>query len=362
MTKNPLAEAELLFRRRRWAQLIKLLEPVEAIFHENVRFLFLLGAAYLQAEDIGAAYGCLRRGRQLDFRNVPVMASLAAVHVRRGESDKAIQLYIEILEREPKNVPARRGLDYLRRHANDFENHDSSSANRLMKRLYPVAPARAGRFLWLLAALALGGLLAVAGHVAWQQFKQAKNRRPEIAAIWLSAAEVAEPVGSPGSYRLVLVAADALAVFEKAKNLFQAYRDEAALVEINRLLNSNASPAIKAKATLLRSHARDPSFLSLPDRFNLAEVAAQPYLYEGVAVAWKGLPANIRNSDTALGFDFLVGYQEARQLEGIVEVQVPFAASISEGQALELLAVVRPKAPPLAGFYLECVAIHPLLP
>jgi hypothetical protein len=79
-------------------------------------------------------------------------------------------------------------------------------------------------------------------------------------------------------------------------------------------------------------------------------------------VAWKGLPANLRGSEAATTFDFLVGYHETRQLEGIVEVMVPFAASINDGQALEILAVVRLKPMPLTGFYLECVAIHSLLP
>ena len=114
MAKNPLEEAEALYRKRRWAHLISLLEPLSAVYRESARYFVLLGTAYLYKEDSGGAYSCFRKAQSLDFRDSDAALGLAAVYIRRGETDKAVQLYVELLERSPRQKKARRGLDCLR--------------------------------------------------------------------------------------------------------------------------------------------------------------------------------------------------------------------------------------------------------
>lgn len=360
MQRNPLELAERLFQQKRWGSTIQLLEPLDAVYRENSRYLFLLGTAYLHAEDIGAAYSCFRRGRQLDFRNISILSGLAAVLIRRGETDKAVQIYIEILERDNRNLLAKRGLEFLRKHETEQLDFNKRLNGLLKKRLYP-GPAFSLKPL-VFSLLILAGL-AFAYVLLAPRLQNRIGRfpeRPEIVAVNLSAEDRAAPVGTAGSFRLVLTADEALATFERAKSLFNAYRDEAALVEINRILISNASAGLKAKAEIIRRHARPASFATMPDRFSLKQVTESVYLYTDVPVLWKGVPANVRKSGSNLRFDFLVGYQDARQLEGIVEVLVPFPFTILEGQALEILAYVKTDAVTNAPFYLECIAIHTL--
>jgi len=360
VAKNPLDEAQILFRRKAWGKLIQLLEPLEAVYRDNLRFLYILGTAYLHAEDIGAAFSCFRRGRQIDFRSVPIMSGLAAVLIRRGESDKAVQLYIEILERDSRNRLARRGLDYLRKTEPDIDEINPRRNNRLKKLVYPQPdwqPVRLISFISLIVAVFI--LLVYLPDLSTLLAARA-NTRPEIDAIQLTEQERAAPVGTEGSFKLILTGPQTISAFEQAKNLFNEFRDEAALIEINRLLFSNASSALKAKAEILKRHVRPPSFLTLPDRFDYKSVAEAPFLFNEVAVAWKGLPANTEYSETSLTFDLLVGYHQGRQLDGIVKVQVPFEFTILEAQALEILGRIRYIPEQTPSFYLEAAAIHML--
>ncbi|PKL09513.1 MAG: hypothetical protein CVV51_03440 [Spirochaetae bacterium HGW-Spirochaetae-7] len=352
MARNPLEEAEALYRRRRWAQLINLLEPLSAVYRETARYSVLLGCAYLYKEDTGGAYSCFRRAQSLDFRDVGAALGLAAVYVRRGDTEKAVQLYVEILERQPHSRKALRGLDYLRKGT----GHERGLSIRQARSLYPEPHARWGLFAVIVGALALAGLAVWSGPYMLGMVRNALPRRDGVADIVLSPEERAAPVGSGGGFIVVLTEKEAIATFDKAKRLFSDYRDEAALVELNRLLGSNATRQVKAKAESLARYVREPSFLSMPDRFSYADVAASSWLYEGVGVVWKGLAANAANGASGTSFELLVGYHDRQRLEGIVPVRAAFDTRLTPDRPVEILARVRNIQG--TGFWLECLAIH----
>lgn len=354
MARNPIEEAERLYRARRWQDLIALLEPLLPVYRDNPHFSVLLGTAYLYREDVGGAYSCFRRAQSIDFKNRTAIIGLAAVLVRRGESDKAVQLYIELLERNPADKAARRALNFVRRCPDPTV---LSGSGRQLRSLYPVPPVRITVPVTLI-------VLGIIGIFAWYMIpgalslvREAKPPRPGIAEIQLTQSERENPVSSIGGFEIVLTEKEALASFEAAKSLFNSYRDEAALVEINRLTLSNASRQIKAKAESLARYAREPSFISMPDRFSYSDVSSFPGLYHNVAVLWKGLPANIESSPAGTRFDLLVGYHDKRKLDGIVAVNASFELRLPPDRPVEVLARVKATA---TGFVLECVAVHEL--
>jgi tetratricopeptide (TPR) repeat protein len=352
--RNPLDEAELLYKKRKWAELIGLLEPLSSMYRDNVRYSVLLGSAYLYKEDLGGAYSCFRRAQNADFRDAPAAYGLAAVYIRRGETDKAVQLYVDVLERHPKDRKAKRGLDYLRTES----AHGKRQPQNRLRSLYPNPPVRFGLILLpLLVLSAAVGIVAVVPTIMEYSRKNPPGRAG-VQELTLSDDERSSPVGSEGGFSIVLTEKEALAAFDKAKKLFAQYRDEAALVELNRLLLSNATRQVKTKAGILASLVREPSFLSMPDRFAYGSVEENPGLYEGVGVIWKGLPANTVGTDTSTVFDLLVGYDDKKRLEGIVPVRANFKVAIAPDRPIEVLARVRSND--AGAFYLECIAIHEL--
>ncbi|MDP3176285.1 MAG: hypothetical protein Q8M76_00190, partial [Spirochaetaceae bacterium] len=85
-------------------------------------------------------------------------------------------------------------------------------------------------------------------------------------------------------------------------------------------------------------------------------LAADPSLYEGCAVVWKGMAANVAEERGKTEFDFLVGYEEKKRLEGIARASAE-GIPIPVDRPLEILAVAR--ATP-DGARLEVVAVHEL--
>lgn len=353
MAKNPLDEAEALYRRRKWAELIGLLEPLSSVYRDNARFLVLLGSAYLYKEDIGGAYSCFRRAQSLDYRDPQSALGLAAVYIRRGDSDKAVLIYVEMLERKSRDRKARRGLEYLRRNTGD---DGITRDTKTLRSLYPAPPPRFGVVLSFMTIVIVAGVVIFLTPVVLRAVREASPSRAGAADFMLSEAETEDPVGSGGGFEYVLTEKEALATFNKAKKLFADYRDEAALVELNRLMLSNATRSIKAKAEALARYVREPSFLSMPDRFEYADVALEPRLYDGVGVLWKGLPANVHTSTGSVAFDLLIGYHEKKKLEGIVGVRTGFDIKLTPDRPVEVLA--RVKFDEEGSWYLDCVAIH----
>ncbi|HOX17522.1 MAG TPA: tetratricopeptide repeat protein [Spirochaetales bacterium] len=357
--RRDLAYATRLFRRGRYGKAIAILEPLVVQYRDSRDFHYVLGASCLAMGDSGGAAVHLRRARQLDFRHVPTALALAALHVRRLETDKAVELYLEILSMRPGEGRAKKALEFLRTNSDPERLAELASSGRL-RALYPRPDPFAAYGPWLAVAAAL----AVAAFAIPATFEfgrklaeAARPARPGVSAIELDPATRADPVTSGGSFRFVLTEREALDAFDRAKRLFAEYRDDAGLVELNRLSLSNASEALKAKAGELRTWARKPSFPTLRDRFSYADVARDGALYEGVGVAWTGMAANVAEGPSGTEFDFLVGYDEKRRLEGIVKVELSFEASVPVDRALEVLGLVRNAD---GIFKLEGLALHEL--
>lgn len=363
MARTALDRAERLFAAARHADIIPLLEPQVPVYRESSRFYYLLGSACLNAGDAGGAFTYLKRAEQLAPESVDVSLALAALHVRRGETEKAVAIYLSVLERKPGHRAARRALSILRKESSP-EGLASLIETGRIARLYPKSsrppPWTITLFFVVVACGALAAAVLLFGpSISRLAFTLGSPRvtRPQVAAVTLDAAERAAPVGTGGTFRYVLTDTETIATFERAKAYFQQYRDNAALVEINRLLGSNASPAVKEKATTLKSFVGVPDFRTVRDAPVFAQVAADPYLYDGCSVIWRGMAANVRPQDDRTAFDFLVGYDEKKNLEGIVGA-VTAGIPVFVDRPLEVLATIRSST---GAVRLDVVAIHELM-
>ncbi|HTZ52750.1 MAG TPA: hypothetical protein VMF68_13870, partial [Spirochaetia bacterium] len=129
-------------------------------------------------------------------------------------------------------------------------------------------------------------------------------------------------------------------LFRNAKAELLGYRDNLAVVDINRILLSNAAPSVKERARLLKGFVTQPTFDTVRNTYTYADVRKQPLLYDGASVVWRGKVANLKSSRSAITFDLLVGYDQEKQLEGIVPVSLAFAADVGNGDAVDLLGQV----------------------
>lgn len=362
MSSSTLDRAGRLARRGRYAELISLLEPQVPIYRDSHRFYYLLGLACLRTGDGGGASAYLRRAEQLDPEHLDTLLGLAALDLKRGETAKAIEVYLHVLESRPKDRLAASALRFIREKGSE-ERIPQLVDEGKFERFYPkpagIPPIAIVAIAIGCTVLALYLLFPIARGL-YISAKEAQSPRPAVAAVILSDRDRAEPVVSGGSYRYILTEKAALDSFEKAKAFFQSYRDNAALIELNRLLGSNASPSIKEKARTLKGFVSAPDFRTVKDVPGYAELSRDPSLYEGCAVLWKGRAANVESDPAgAVSFDFLVGYTDKKSLEGIVPVDFNGNhVNVGGDRPLELLAIVRSQGG--TGLRLEGVAIHEL--
>jgi tetratricopeptide (TPR) repeat protein len=327
-------------------------------YQESFDYFYLLGLCCLHTGDFGGAFTYLSRAKNIKFKEPGPLLGLAALYLRRGETDRSLDLYLEIQDADEKNAIVRRGLKIIRRYGGTEELSAWLEAGKLTG-LYPSfpAPRRTWKF-FIPAGLVLLAIALVCGIV----FGIRRLPRPErdgLTDTVLVREEQAEAVEIGGSYRYVLTGDQVLSYYNEARALFNSYHDEGAKRNLNRILESNASSAIKNKARLLKSYTAVPGFDTLKDRFNYGEVAAEPVLYRDCYVLWRGVAANLENTDDKTGFDFLVGYDTRKIMEGAVPVELDFPAGINSSEPLEVLGqIVLLKDDGKDRFMLRGVAIH----
>jgi len=356
MKGKSLGEARALFRARKFAEVIRVLEPNVFQYRDNVEYFRLLGFSCLQAGDFGGAFSYISRAGQLKDDDVDVMLGIAAIHFRRAENESALKHWLEVIELQPSNVIARRGLDLLRKGMTPDDLQSYIDAGK-MKLLYPPLErrARVGTILVvLLCLIALGGVSY--GAYRLSQPRLASNR-PGVSVIEIPSG-LGSLVDTGSDFTYMLSEREVQQLFAKVKNDLLAYRDNMAAMDANRILLSNAAPAIKERARLLKGFVTQASFDTLRDAAVYTTVRAQPALYDACSVQWRGKIANLKISKDAINFDLLVGYDKEKELQGIVPVTLAFAVDLANGSSLDVLGQVVSKTG--ADLSLEGIAVHKL--
>jgi hypothetical protein len=290
---------------------------------------------------------------------------MAVLHLRRKETDRAVDLYLEVQDQDPKNPVARRALLFIRRYAGQDRIAEWLESGELF-RLYPPLPSippdpsRA-----VLPAVIIAGALAAA-FVLLLRFHVitlpgSRGTRPLISGTALEQVDRERPAETGGVYRYILTRNEVLQYYDQGLSLFTEYRDEAARFTFNRLIESNAAEGIKNKARTVISYMEIPGFDTFrrQDNFAYAEVVKDPVLYRGCHVIWRGMATNIQTFNTQTSFDFLIGYDTRQSLEGIVQVTFDRAVAINPERPLEVLGRVVPASGDRGQeLRLEGAAIH----
>ena len=355
MKAKGLVEARRLFRARKFPDVIRILEPEVFRYRENFDYFSLLGSSCLHTGDLGGAFSYLSRARQLSPDTVSALLGLAAIHFRRHETEEAIKRWLEVLELDPGNKVALRGMELLRRGLSQEKLQEFIDTGKV-RILYPPLPSR-GR--GAPVAIITLGVLALCGavYLAVRFFPQQVPPRPGVSGIDLPA-DLPRLIDAGSDFTYMLTENDVRTAFKKAKAYLLVYRDNMATVEINRILLSNATLTVKERARMLKGFVTQPDFLTLKDSFAYSAVAAEPALYDGCSVSWRGKIANLRIGKNAITFDLLVGYDKGKELEGIVPVNLSFAADLDNGGSLEVLGQISYHAPKLS---LNAISLHKLI-
>lgn len=340
MASTILERAKKAYYRKRYEDVITLLEPNVIQYRDSFQFYFFLGMACLQTGDIGGASSYFQRARQIKMRDPDLLVAQAALYLRRGETHQAVEYYLEALEYAPGHRLAKRALDFIRKKG-DNETISAFVETGRIRAFYPRlanrVPVPAVVALCCVAVVVIAS--AMFGKGLAGRMTESKERA-DLSTFTLDAGERSNSVSAEGSFRYVLTEREVLSAYQDARDYFQDYRDNAAQVEINRLLSSNAALSIKQKARLLMTYLSEPGFDSIKDNYPYSKVTGDPSLYLDCWVVWKGMATNIDATKNSIAFDFLVGYDTRNKLEGIVPVRFGTFIEIEPERPLELLGKI----------------------
>ena len=341
-----LTKAVQYARKGNYDASIKILESESSRYYGSFTYYYLLGNSYLHSKIYGVALSYLRLASQQKMRDPNTLLGLAALYLNHGDTDKAVDLYLEVQSIDESNRLARRALSTIKKHPGP-ENISAWIDSGKLNTLFPPFPKLSIKVknLVFLSAAGLAVLAIVFGilvNLGFISFWSGKNQRPAPTEVLLASEERSTPVQTGGSYRYVLSRNQVLDDYNEAVKLFSAYRDEAARVKLNRILESNASEPIKNKARLLISYMETPGFDTLKDRFSYSDVIGDPFIYRDCHIIWRGMASNLVVEQNHTSFDFLVGYDTYQTMEGIVHVDYNFAIPINSQRPIEILGRIIP--------------------
>ena len=375
MPSSILEQAKKQFAKGNYQQVISLLEPhvtqyvvsgntkdvlYNASFNKSFPFYLYLGLACLHTGDIGGAVDYLACARKIKLTDPDLLCAQAVLFLRRGDTVRAIDYYLEAIEYNPNHELARSGLEFIRTH-NTPEAIEEAVQSGEIKKFYPRPGVQSyiKKRAILFAGFAAAVLIAVIAVPVLLKFPLSlrirNNNRADLSALTLLSDEKARPIDTSGSYRYTLSEKEVLAAYRNAQKYFQDSRDNLAQIEVNRILSSNAAHSIKQKARLLMDYFSTPGFDTVRDIPVYSDVRTDIPLYLDCWTIWSGVATNVQSNGENTSFDLLVGYDDRIQLEGVVPIFCNFSIRIDSERPIEVLGKIQQRGGVL---FLKASGIH----
>lgn len=341
MAKDALTLAWIDMKKRNFATAIKRLESKAEIYEENFEYYLAIGVACLYVGDIGAASSYFQMARRIRLTDSRLLLGQAAIFLRHGDTARALQYYLDIIKIDPSNKTAISAMEFIRRIQGDYDTICRWVDTGRIEQFYPPLGVNYQKIFSILIpvfACVLGCFVAV---TVFPRHQTSTGPRADLSDLVLTEEEKSsakESDLSTQSYRYILSDKEITKRYNSALNYFQNGRDNAAQIEINTILNSNASLSIKQKSRILASYFDIPDFNTVKDVPSLQTVKENPFLYYDCWVDWGGKISNTKTyDDNSFSCSFLVGDENLETYDGTVTVKFDSVPSINAAASVKIL-------------------------
>ena len=99
MARDVLDLAEKFMKRRQFDKALKFLDGRAEIYEGNFEYYLLYAIACLYVGDTGAASSYFQKARNIRLTDTNLLLGQAALFLRRGDTDRALQYYLEMILR-----------------------------------------------------------------------------------------------------------------------------------------------------------------------------------------------------------------------------------------------------------------------
>lgn len=340
ISNKELKKSYQLILQKNYTKAIRFLEPKIPLFMDNELFYYLLGYSCLMVGDLGSADIYLNRGRQIssDFTELKLLQ--AVVFLKKKKSEDAAKIWLAILDYEPDNKFALRGLEVLRKITNTGD-YESQLNHSRMKRLFHYR-INWKRIIFLTVILPFVLIVGIVTPLFLKYLKGNPNdqslRSHDEGLV--TQIDTHDYLDNSGEFRYLFTQQEALNEYQLLLDQFNNHDDNIAQLTANRIKYSNANQEIKAKSLIIEGHLEKPEYEEFNTNYTYAEVVKDPYLYENCWVLWTGKVSNLVINEDTIDFTLLVGYEEETVLEGIIPVVVRFGINLQSDIPIEILGRV----------------------
>ena len=136
MAISVVEQGKKLLCKKKYNDVIFLLEPHVVEYRDSFAFHFYLGLASFHIGDIQGAMDYFLRARQIKPTDADLLSTYAAMALRRSLTTEAVEYYLQALEHNPNCKLAKKGLDIIRKN-NSPEKLGNFVQSGKIKTLFP---------------------------------------------------------------------------------------------------------------------------------------------------------------------------------------------------------------------------------
>lgn len=350
-TASLIREAYLSYKRKKYSDSIALLQRLSSSTSNDPYPGFLLAVQYLMTDQFGKVQPLLRKIRLGNPDYLPFVELELFLILKSAESrELAFSAYLDALQKYPADTMIRKGVRLLREPADFIALQKKTKIHDLVKVPAPgrirtrytgkaavaVNERKRARnikrytawFTVIIAVLAIAGIMVFFTDFSIRRYlpfeKRGKHTGKTVSDIDLIVLDksrygLIERINKTKAHVFYYSSDDVLRDFNDARYRIKEGGYNDALLLVNKLLNSNASPGVKERANFLKRFIRDQEDREYSG-ITFGEIVKKPYLYEGILVSWEGRIANLKRRDGKLVFSLMVGYKNHDVFSGIADV------------------------------------------
>jgi hypothetical protein len=329
------------YRKRNYVEAVSHLEKALTRSKHDVAVYVYLGSASLMTGDMEGARRYFRGGLLVDEGNPDLLKGMAYVYLQDDRIEDAVSMWGEALDRRPGDRTVREALEKLR--AADRVSDVAKSID-LRSYLAGGIPLTLRLKPYLLGlGITAGIILLFALFYLTPLYRMTLQKfYPEIAELnsLVLPEDVDVTVDNAEEARYSFTDEEIRASFLRIKKYIYREKTNTAIIALNRIMLSNASPIVKERFDILYTFIDPPDPLSVDFVPRLYEIMKEPAAYRGVYVVWRGKIANLEKEGNTFSFDLLVNYENEDTIEGIAHVSLTGTYYIENRQNVEVFGVL----------------------
>lgn len=317
---------------------------------------YYLGLVHIYRKNYDTAFKFIKTAYQLNNEDVNVINALAFLSLKNGNTQEAINFWVEALEIEPKNIIIKKNLEHLKKSKDIKKLIESASPEEFIRfkirhelkiNINKLLPTKKFVYIGSISLVSLA-LITIFVNIFKQKKPEKQNSEIFITQkenIPYSIEEIFLPDNEEDYIQRDIEKAlfkytksDVKYLFSQCKKYLKEKRYNSAIIIINKVMHSNLSYIVKQKFALLKFFITPPSKFEIKDNILYSDIINFPSIYEGTYILWTGIVNDIKIDETKTQFRFIVKEDEGSI--GITEVYFEkILPSLQNNDRIKLLGV-----------------------